>query len=151
MQVYVKNEFDMKDYGERIGRLLKGGECIELVGDVGAGKTTLTKGIANGLGITETVQSPTFSINRTYQARDGLRLHHYDFYRLNEAGIMAMELAESLSDPSIVSVIEWGDVVAPVLQNDRIVITITSPDEASRLLDVQADGKAAAAITERVL
>lgn len=64
---------------------------------------------------------------------------------------MAMELAESLSDPSIVSVIEWGDVVAPILQNDRIVITITSPDEASRLLDVQADGKAAAAITERVL
>lgn len=60
----------MKDYGERIGRLLKGGECIELVGDVGAGKTTLTKGIANGLGITETVQSPTFSINRTYQARE---------------------------------------------------------------------------------
>lgn len=130
----------MKQLGQTIGRALKGGECIELIGDIGAGKTTLTKGIAAGLEITETVQSPTFTINRTYDSPRGVRLSHYDFYRLSDPGIMAEELREALEDPLTSIVIEWGDVVATVLPADRLRITIESPQETVRTLQLDAQG-----------
>lgn len=142
MKVTITGEDEMKAFGEHMGRSLKGGECIELIGDVGAGKTTLAKGLATGLAITETVQSPTFTINRTYDSPNGLRLSHYDFYRLSDAGIMADELAESLEDPQTVIVIEWGAVVAPVLPEDTLRITIESPTESTRTLTLQSSGAA---------
>lgn len=141
MKLTIDSEAAMKQLGEKIGRSLQGGECIELVGDVGAGKTTLTKGIANGLAIAETVQSPTFTINRTYDSPGGLRLSHYDFYRLSDPGIMADELGESLGDPTTTIVIEWGDVVASVLPPDHIRITFDSPEESVRTLVFDGSGE----------
>jgi len=87
--IEIKNEVQMTNFGKKLGSFLVGGEVIELVGDVGAGKTTLTKGIGIGLGVTENVQSPSFTISQVYDARDNLTLSHYDFYRLNDAGIMS--------------------------------------------------------------
>lgn len=127
----------MHELGVRIGGKLGGGEVIELVGDVGAGKTTLTKGIAQGLGVTEDVQSPSFTISRVYEAPRGLTLAHYDFYRLHDAGIMAHELADAAGDPHTVAIIEWADVVQGVLPDDRISIHITSPSETSRHVVVE--------------
>lgn len=115
----------MMTLGRTIGARLRGGECIELVGDVGAGKTTLTKGVALGLHITEDVQSPSFTISREYdEARDGLHLAHYDFYRLMDPGIMTHELAEALRDPLLISIIEWADSVEGVLPDRKIVVRI---------------------------
>ena len=94
----------MIDFGAKLGAELRGGEVIELIGDVGAGKTTFTKGLAKGLAIAETVQSPSFTISRVYDGR--LELVHYDFYRLNNAGVMALELADNLSDAEKVVVID---------------------------------------------
>src|ERR1044072_91110 len=99
----VENLQQMISLGTRLGEVLRGGECIELVGDVGTGKTTLTKGIAKGLGVDDEVQSPSFTISRTYPARDELELHHYDFYRLSDPGIMRYELAESVDDSKVVT------------------------------------------------
>ena len=65
--------------GEKLGKSLHGGEVIELVGDIGAGKTALTKGIAKGMGVDDDVQSPTFTISRLYEGRNRIRLAHYDF------------------------------------------------------------------------
>ena len=141
MEVTISSENDMKRLGSRLGALLKGGECIELIGDVGAGKTTLTKGIASGMGITETIQSPTFTISRTYDAPSGVRLNHYDFYRLSDPGIMAEELDESLGQTDMAIVIEWGDIVASILPEDHLRITITSPTELTRILTIVAQGK----------
>lgn len=121
----VKNETAMKLYGRRLGELLRGGEVLELVGDVGAGKTTLVKGIGEGLGIDEDIQSPSFTISRVYQARSGLELHHYDFYRLADAGIMSYELEESLRDPRVITVIEWAQSVQDVLPDSGGKITIS--------------------------
>lgn len=146
MNLTISSESDMKQLGQTIGRALKGGECIELIGDVGAGKTTLTKGIAAGLQITETVQSPTFTINRTYDSPNGVRLSHYDFYRLSDPGIMADELSEALNDPLTSIVIEWGDVVASVLPRDHLRVTIESPQETVRVLHVDAKGEKSLAI-----
>lgn len=140
----------MKVFGERLGRLLAGGETIVLVGDVGAGKTTLTKGIARGLGIKEPIQSPTFTISRLYDAHNDLVLAHYDFYRLNEPGIMSLELAESIDDSSRITVLEWADIVESVLPDDHLVIEISPTDETERELVVQAHGPRSVSIMEQV-
>jgi len=130
----IATDRDMKAFGARLGARLRGGEMIELIGDVGAGKTTLTKGIAEGLAVNEDVQSPTFTINRTYTARDGLELHHYDFYRLNDAGVVGYELAESVTDTHAVTIVEWGETVHDVLPESRIIITIVYRANESREL-----------------
>lgn len=95
-----------------------------LVSDLGGGKTTFTKGLAKGLGSESIVTSPTFTVSRVYPCRDGLTLHHFDFYRLHEGGMVAHELSEVLSDPKIITVLEWGDVVSDVIPAECIEITI---------------------------
>lgn len=137
----------MKALGRAIGQALTGSEVIELVGDVGAGKTTLTKGLAEGLVITEPIQSPTFTISRVYDARDGLRLCHYDFYRLGEAGIMGDEISEMMQEDLTITVIEWAGAVNEVLPSDRLVITIAATTETERQLEVTTNG----AHSERLL
>ena len=141
MKMDATSETAMVDLGEQLGRQLEGGEVIELVGDVGAGKTTFTRGLARGLGVDDDIQSPTFTISRIYEAPSGLRLVHYDFYRLIDARIMAMELEETVGDEQTVTVIEWGEVVASVLPRERITITITASGEATRSLEVSAVGE----------
>lgn len=128
----------MKALGAALAARFVGGECIQLVGDVGAGKTTLVKGIGEGLGIDEPIQSPSFTISRVYDA-ERLRLVHYDFYRLQDAGIMAEELKEALSDPESVVIIEWADVVEGVLPESHHTITITAQSETERTVEL-SDG-----------
>ncbi len=140
----------MKHFGQAIGRSVRGGEVIELLGDVGAGKTTLTKGIAEGLAITEPVQSPTFTISRSYTSPSGLRLVHYDFYRLHQAGIMREELAEVLSQPEIVTVVEWADAVMDVLPDDRLQVQIVSPAETERQVTLIAGGPMSRALQQTI-
>jgi len=135
----VTDEQQTRNLGEKLGRLLRGGEVIELVGDVGAGKTTFVKGLAVGLSIDEDVQSPSFTISRVYEARDDLQLAHYDFYRLSDAGIMADELTETTQDPLTVTVIEWADIVEGVLPDGRIRIVFAAPTETSRTLTIDGN------------
>jgi len=130
----------MKELGVRIGRLLKGGEVIEMVGDVGAGKTTLTKGIGKGLAIDDDIQSPSFTISRVYEARDDLQLAHYDFYRLQNAGIMAEELHEAVNDPRNITIIEWAEIVTGVLPGDRLDIGITATGDDTRSVKITGHG-----------
>lgn len=115
MKRVVHSLEEMTRLAAHIGERLQGGEVFELVGDVGTGKTAFTKGLAVGLGVTDDVQSPSFTISRVYRARNGLELHHYDLYRLTEAGIVAYDVAESVKDSKVVTVIEWGATVHGVL------------------------------------
>ena len=132
------NEAELRSWGESLGKSFRGGECVELIGDVGAGKTALTKAIAKGMGITEDVQSPTFTLSRIYDTPH-ISLHHYDFYRLQEAGVMSYELAESLKDPAAVTVIEWAETVADVLSKDRVVVRLNyTPDGEGRVVSFTA-------------
>ena len=141
MIIEVKCEDETKSLGFSIGLALTGGEVIEMVGDVGTGKTTLVKGIAAGLGIDEYIQSPSFTINRVYEGRDGIKLSHYDFYRLDAAGIMADEIGEEITDPNLVTIIEWAGVVEGVLPVDRLSILITSPSETARKFEITSGGE----------
>ena len=146
MTSVIASSLVMQQLGQTIGRSLKGGEVIELIGDIGAGKTTLTKGIAEGLDITEPVQSPTFTISRVYQSPGGLTLAHYDFYRLGEAGIMAEEIREATMQPQTVTVVEWAGAVEQVLPADRLTAEIIAIDEQSRRVTLSAGGPTSRAL-----
>lgn len=150
MIIEVHSEKEMKEFGARLGALLRGGETIELVGDVGAGKTTLTKGIAGGMKVEEDVQSPSFTISRVYQAKEGLELAHYDFYRLHDAGIMANELHETLYDPKSVTIIEWADIIKGILPEDHLSIRLASPSETTRRVEMVAGGAVSASLVEHM-
>lgn len=136
MIIEVQSEDEMKQLGYSIGASLTSGKVFELIGDIGAGKTTFTKGLAAGLGVDDDVQSPSFTISRTYDARDGFQLVHYDFYRLDDPGIMANEIAELVQDATSVTVIEWADIVDGVLPKERVVVKITAPSETTRTVEI---------------
>ncbi|HUP26581.1 MAG TPA: tRNA (adenosine(37)-N6)-threonylcarbamoyltransferase complex ATPase subunit type 1 TsaE [Candidatus Limnocylindrales bacterium] len=121
-------------FGERLGHNLRGGEIIELISDLGGGKTTLTRGIARGAGSKNVVGSPTFTLSKVYTA-PAFNIYHYDFYRLQAAGLMEYELADIISDPKAVLIIEWGEVVQHVLPARRLTITIRKLSDGSRQLD----------------
>lgn len=118
---------------EKIGHNLKGGEVIELISDLGGGKTTFVRGLARGFGTTDRVASPTFTISKVYTQGERA-IHHFDFYRLDQAGLMDHELADVLSDSRDTTVIEWGEVVSHILPKDRLSISFKKVDDEQRLI-----------------
>jgi tRNA threonylcarbamoyl adenosine modification protein YjeE len=124
--------------GEDIGRLLKGGEVIELRSDLGGGKTTFVRGLARGAGSTDHVASPTFTLSKVYKTPK-FDIHHFDFYRLNEPGLMEHELHDLLGDPGIVTIIEWGGIVQHVLPERRLTIEISQTDDDGRDFYMECD------------
>lgn len=109
---------------------------IELVGDLGAGKTAFTRGLAQGMGSKDTVHSPSFTLSNQYHSQK-LTLHHFDFYRLFEPGIMRDELTEVLSDPNAVVVVEWAGIVEDILPASRLTIRIKPTSENGRQFIVE--------------
>lgn len=118
---------------EQLALNLRGGEVIELVSDLGGGKTTFTRGLARGLKSETVVSSPTFKISNVYKSPT-LTINHFDFYRLPEAGLIANELDEVLDDPQAVTVVEWADVVQNVLPPERLTVEIKARNENEREL-----------------
>jgi len=134
--------------GEKLGRLLSGGEIIELSSDLGGGKTTLVKGLARGLGYAGEVISPTFTISRVYQLSNGKELQHYDFYRLAPDDITAEALAEAAGQSDKIVVIEWAGHVGAHLPADRLTIEITATDEDDRDITFKGSNRYAKIIQE---
>jgi tRNA threonylcarbamoyladenosine biosynthesis protein TsaE len=91
---------------------------------LGGGKTTLSKGIAKGLGSQDVVSSPTFTVSNVYDAKNDIKVYHFDFYRLQEGGVVEQELRELSEDPKVVILIEWGDIIDESLPADMIRISI---------------------------
>ncbi len=125
---------DTASIGCMIGKNLLGGEVIELQSDLGGGKTTFVGGLARGLGSDDPVASPSFTLNYIYRCKGDKRLSHFDFYRLDDAGILSNELAEVLEDPQTVVAVEWGDIVHDVLPEKRIKVNITANGDAKRVI-----------------
>jgi tRNA threonylcarbamoyladenosine biosynthesis protein TsaE len=133
----IHSEAEMIEYGKKLAQSLEAPKVLELLGDVGAGKTTLTRGIASGLGVQEPVSSPSFTISKEYQG-EKYRLVHYDFYRLNDPGIMAEDLLDAISDDNAITIVEWGESIRDVLPENRIKITIKNLDENTREISEEA-------------
>ena len=120
----------MLDFGREYAKTMPN-PVIELVGDVGAGKTTFVRGLAEGLDIKEPITSPSFTISKSYALPDGRTLTHYDFYRLTDPGLMADDLTEKLKDHNIV-IVEWGDSITDLLPSEHTKINITYNDDNTR-------------------
>jgi tRNA threonylcarbamoyladenosine biosynthesis protein TsaE len=131
--------------GEQLGRNLHGGEVIELVSDLGGGKTTFTRGLVRGTGSTDRVGSPTFTLSREYTA-PRFTVAHFDFYRLGEAGIMGDELDEIIHDPAYVTVVEWGDIVHDVLPKNRLTVQLTQTGDDQRRVSINCPAELAYAL-----
>lgn len=139
MNKIIKTEQEMISFAKSFAKDISVPSLIELVGDVGAGKTTFTRGLAEGLGISEPVTSPSFSISKYYAFRRNNQpctLVHYDFYRLPDPGLMAEDLSESINSPDTITVVEWADSVVDLLPADRITITITQNPDTTRTITV---------------
>lgn len=142
MKFVCKTADDTKAVAAVLGRAVKGGEVLAFHSDLGGGKTTFVKGLAEGMGSTDLIQSPTFTISQIHQAERGLELHHFDFYRLDDPGIMRAELAESLHQNNAVVAIEWGDIVHDILPTDAIAITLhMQADDESRVITIKCTPK----------
>jgi tRNA threonylcarbamoyladenosine biosynthesis protein TsaE len=115
-----------------LGHSLHGGEVIELIGDVGAGKTEFVRGLAKGIGTTDEVSSPSFTIKNIYRGKNGLELHHFDFYRLTDPGLMKNDILEVLVNPKAIVVVEWGEIIENILPSDRMKVTIKPISENGR-------------------
>lgn len=141
-QIFINSTDEMEQFGEHLGAKATPGICIELSSDLGGGKTTFTRGFVRGLGIFDAVSSPTFTIGKQYKS-DKFTCYHYDFYRLQEPGLVTEELLEALSDPKGIIVVEWADTVVGVLPEDRVVIKIdlVSDDSEARKCIIQYSDK----------
>ena len=128
----VKTEQEMVDLGRKFAKKIRLPVVVELVGDVGVGKTTFVRGLAEGLGVKEPVTSPSFMVSKTYALPEGGILAHYDFYRLTDPGLMADELSERLQDVRSVVVIEWGESVADILPEERVRMVIKYNKDGTR-------------------
>lgn len=133
-EVVSTGSADTEKLGELIGLHLQVPQLIELCSDLGGGKTTFVRGLARGLGSKDIVSSPTFTISKTYRSKEA-SIHHYDFYRLNEAGVIKEQLSEAIDDSNAVVVVEWSDIVKNALPQQRLTITLqptaNDPDERS--------------------
>src|SRR5574342_462514 len=117
-QFISKQPEQTKDFAKRLAGLLKAGDVLALEGDLGAGKTTFTKGLAEGLGITRNVNSPTFTIIKEYQGR--LPLYHMDVYRVEDA---FEDLGfEEYFEGNGVTVVEWAHLIEEQLPQERLTI-----------------------------
>lgn len=132
--------------GELLGKVATGGEVVILSGQLGAGKTTFTQGVARGLGISTPVTSPTFTLIHTYIGR--LTLVHCDFYRLkSHHEALNIGFLDYLSSESLV-LVEWGETYLEIMPPNYITIDI-EPYEQGRQLDVASDSKRGQELIEK--
>ena len=135
--IFVENLEATLSLGKKLGELLQPGMLFTLDGDLGAGKTTFTKGIGQGLQIKRVINSPTFTILKQYRGR--LQLSHFDAYRLegqdNDLGF------EEIFDSDDVCVVEWPEFISDILPEKRLEIQINKIDENARKFVLKAIGK----------
>lgn len=139
ISILIENENQMHELGLRLGSLLKPGDLVSLNGVLGAGKTTLTKAIGEGVGVQGSISSPTFLIARTHPTRSGTPFVHIDAYRLS----MPRELDDLDIDYSnSISVIEWGRGFTDGLSESLLEIEIERFIESEeRKLTVTGQGR----------
>jgi tRNA threonylcarbamoyladenosine biosynthesis protein TsaE len=130
---------DTRALAAELAPLARPGDLIVLAGDLGTGKTAFTQGFARGLGVVEQVTSPAFVLVRSYDGR--LPLTHLDVYRLDHLQeLVDIGIAEML-DGAGVTIIEWGDVVTPVLPADFLEVRLSHTDsDEHRVVEIRSVG-----------
>ncbi|MGY3748280.1 tRNA (adenosine(37)-N6)-threonylcarbamoyltransferase complex ATPase subunit type 1 TsaE [Vagococcus salmoninarum] len=148
LEYQLNNVDETQGLAESIGKVLLSGDCLVLTGELGAGKTTFTKGLGIGLGIEQMIKSPTYTIVREYR-KGRLPLFHMDVYRLEEgAGDLGLE---EYFEAEGVSVVEWGQMIAEELPSSYLEIILSyQVAEDSRKLVLKPVGQRAADLVSRI-
>ncbi len=137
------------EWGRKLGTLLVPGDVVILIGDLGAGKTHFTRGVAIGLGVQDPyiVTSPTFILMNQYQGRCPIR--HYDLYRIEGRELYSLGFQDLREDG--VSIIEWGEKADPALLKDHLRIEFSITGENSRQIEFKGVGARSGKLVENLL
>ena len=128
--MHTKNEEELLALGERLGHLLQKDDVLILTGELGAGKTTFTKGLAKGLDIRQMIKSPTYTIVREYEGR--LPLYHLDVYRIGDDPD-SIDLDDFLFGEGV-TVIEWGELLGENLPEDYLKLSLLKKEDGRELV-----------------
>lgn len=151
MRLVTHSASETRQFGCTLGERLQPGDVICLAGDLGAGKTTLTQGLAAGWGALDPVSSPTFVLVNEYARADGARLWHLDCYRLTTgAEALALGLDDLLDaaagQPGGAVVIEWPEHIVEALPPERLTVRLAASDPETRILTLEPRGARAEAL-----
>ncbi len=140
MAVYKTNSpLQSIELGKKVGSLLKGGEVIAYTGDLGAGKTTFTRGLAMGMGLSDDVTSPTFTLVNEYTGK--INLYHFDMYRImNSTEIEVTGFYEYMTKNNVLAV-EWSENISDALPLDTIYINIQRISDEERNIEIIGDDR----------
>ncbi len=140
MEIILKGLKETEEFGIKLGSLMKRGDILCLNGDLGAGKTTMTKSIGLGLGVEEYITSPTFALINEYRGR--LPVYHFDVYRLENADDLYDLGFDDYFYGNGVCIIEWAHKIQRMIPKDRMVVDIEKGNEDDeRLLKISGYGK----------
>ncbi len=135
MKFETRSTEETREIGKRIGEKLRKGDVVSLRGSLGAGKTVIAKAIAEELGITEAIVSPTFTIVQEYDGRE--KLYHLDIYRLSGEDEFESMGGEEFLYPDGITLIEWSEKIDSMLPAGTIFIGITINGDLSRTIDIE--------------
>ena len=149
LECKAESAANTKGLGERIGRLLRPGDIVLLFGELGAGKTTLVQGIARGMGIQDSVTSPTFTLIQEYGPA-GRKLIHVDPYRLgSHEDLLGIGIDEYLESDDVL-VVEWGERLGKLTPAERLELKIEVLEQETRRIVLTSYGVKYLALVERL-
>lgn len=138
---------ETQSFAEKLGERLEPGDVLTLEGDLGAGKTTFTKGLGRGLGVTRNINSPTFTIMKEYNGR--IPFYHMDVYRLEDSD---EDLGfDEYFEGDGVTVVEWAQFIKEFLPSRRLDITIRYLDDTTRVINLETDSQHFEKVCEEIL
>jgi tRNA threonylcarbamoyladenosine biosynthesis protein TsaE len=132
--IEVKSESATWAIAKRIGQRLRGQEVVELISDLGGGKTSFTRALSLGAGSKDQIRSPSFTIENIYTTSSELVIHHFDLYRLSSLGLVKNQFEEILTNKQAVIVVEWADILKDVLPDKRLKIKFEVTSQNGRKL-----------------
>ena len=132
-----RSEQDTEHLGFEFAKSLEAGSVVLLYGDLGAGKTVFSRGFARGLGITEPVSSPTYTIVQEYDLPGGGRLYHLDLYRISGVdAALAFGVDEFLDDPEGYALLEWPERIDGIIPDGAMVVRLRHLDDGGREISI---------------
>ena len=136
-RIVLKNETDTRALGAKLAAQMKPDQVYALIGDLGTGKTTLAKAVARGLGVTETLTSPTFTIVQEYET-GRLPLYHFDVYRVNDEDELFEVGLEDYFHKGGVCLIEWADLIEDLLPEGTVTVRLAyGEEEGERICSIE--------------
>ena len=135
--IISRSEAETESAGSRLARSLGKGSVVLLWGDLGAGKTVFSRGFARGLGVTEVVSSPTYTIVQEYELPEGGRLYHLDLYRISGVdSALAFGVDEFLDDPRGIALVEWPGRIEGILSQNAVHVRLEHLADRERRITI---------------